>query len=156
LAESNATQAYEAICRLLSDQNQATRVLKNRIRAVPRAKPSEIADLLTRLDNDNFATREEASKELAYLGTQAKPALTRALAEATSIEARMRIKKLLNSLQNWVIKDPETLRALRAIWVLERTASADAYSMLEDLAKGAPGARPTQEAQAALDLLKRN
>ncbi len=73
--------------------------------------------------------------------------------ETTSEEVRSRITQLLKPLDGWVVTDPDTLRALRAIWVLERIGTPEARAVLEDLAKGAPEVRQTQEAKAALDFL---
>jgi hypothetical protein len=49
----------------------------------------------------------------------------------------------------------ELLRQLRAVELLESLGSAEARQVLETLAKGAPGARLTKEARAALDRLNR-
>ena len=46
-----------------------------------------------------------------------------------------------------------TLRAIRAIIVLERIANPEARTILETLAKGAPGALPTSHAQETLKRL---
>jgi hypothetical protein len=75
------------------------------------------------------------------------------LAETQSAEVRSRINQLLKAIDEWVVADPDALRSLRAIWVLERIGTPEARAVLEDLAKGAPEARQTQEAQAALDFL---
>jgi hypothetical protein len=72
------------------------------------------------------------------------------------VEAKNRIETLLKELHPWYIKDPETLRTIRAIWVLQRMATPEARTLLESLAAGAPEARITQEAQAALRFLDRN
>jgi hypothetical protein len=48
----------------------------------------------------------------------------------------------------------EALRTVRAIEVLERTATPEACKLLRELAKGAPGARLTREAAAALKRLE--
>ena len=45
---------------------------------------------------------------------------------------------------------PETVRTIRAIMVLERIGSPEAQGVLESLARGAPGARETEEAKASL------
>ena len=42
--------------------------------------------------------------------------------------------------------DPERLRALRGVEVLERMGSAEADAVLAELARGASGARLTREA----------
>jgi hypothetical protein len=49
----------------------------------------------------------------------------------------------------------EWLRALRAIELLEYFATPEARASLEGLAEGAPEARLTQEAKAALERLER-
>jgi hypothetical protein len=109
--------------------------------------------LIADLDNDDFARREAASKQLAAFGAQAEPALRKALADTQSAEVRSRIQALLKALDQWVVTNPDALRSLRAIWVLERIGTPEARAVLGDLAKGAPEARQTQEAQAALDFL---
>ena len=48
---------------------------------------------------------------------------------------------------------PETLRALRAVEVLERLGTPEAKRCLEGLAKGVPAAPQTREARAALGRL---
>jgi hypothetical protein len=46
--------------------------------------------------------------------------------------------------------DPDRLRALRSVEVLERVGSAEARSVLGELAKGASGARLTRDAAEAV------
>jgi hypothetical protein len=48
------------------------------------------------------------------------------------------------------VRAPELRRQVRAVEVLERVGGADARRVLEALARGAPEARLTQEAKAAL------
>ena len=50
---------------------------------------------------------------------------------------------------------PETMRTIRAIMVLERIGSPEAQGVLETLARGAPGARETEEAKASVQNLAR-
>jgi hypothetical protein len=45
---------------------------------------------------------------------------------------------------------------VHAIWVLQRLATPEVRAVLDTLAGGAPEARVTQEAQAALRFLDRN
>jgi hypothetical protein len=68
---------------------------------------------------------------------------------------RSRINQLLKTIGEWVVTDPDTLRSLRAIWVLERIGTPEARTILEGLAKGAPEARQTQEAKNALDFVNK-
>ena len=123
--------------------------------ATPVASAETIRRLVAKLDHDKFARREEAGRELARLGPQAGPALRRALADAkTSRDARSRIEALLKALDQWLVTDRETLRGLRAVWVLERIGSPEARAILKRLAGGAPEARLTKAAKSALGRLK--
>ena len=53
------------------------------------------------------------------------------------------------------VPDPETIRTLRAIIVLERIGTPEARSVLETLGRGAPGSRETEESKASLQRLIR-
>jgi hypothetical protein len=52
-----------------------------------------------------------------------------------------------------IIRSPETLRQLRAVQALEHIGSSEARQVLAVLARGAPEARLTHEANAALTRL---
>lgn len=62
---------------------------------------------------------------------------------------RQRIETLLARLQG-VRLEPDALRALRAVEVLEKASIPEARKVLEHLAAGAEGVLLTREAQAAL------
>src|SRR5207244_398160 len=81
------------------------------------------------LNSDQFAVREEAAKELEAVGETAAGALRAGLAEKSSLEARRRVERLLEKLRGPVTR-PETLRALRAVAVLEDIGSAEARQIL--------------------------
>jgi hypothetical protein len=148
LAGDDGEKAYAAV-RTLSQTYQGivSRMSK-------RLHPTRsLAQMIADLDADDFERREAATKELAAAGPKAGAALRKALEANPSAEARSRIERILPSLDQWVVTDPDTLRDIRAIWVLERIGTPEARAILEDLAKGAPEVRQTQEAQAALDFL---
>jgi hypothetical protein len=126
------------------------RLLEQRLKPVPRADAKQLADALRNLDSDRFTVREQAAKELERLGEAAEPALRRVLLDKPSVEVRRRVEGLLNRLEGL---DP--LRRSRALEVLEQVDSADSRRLLTALAHGAPQARLTREAQAALDRLGR-
>jgi hypothetical protein len=96
--------------------------------------------------------RDQALTELRRLGEQAAPALRKAREGRPSAEAARQAKQLLAEVEG-PVTDPERLRQLRAVEVLERIATPAAREVLEALAKGAPGARLTQEAKASLERL---
>ncbi|HKB38490.1 MAG TPA: hypothetical protein VKD72_18755 [Gemmataceae bacterium] len=72
----------------------------------------------------------------------------------STAEAHRRLTALLRWLRR-PVADPETLRALRAVAVLEDVGTPPARKVLEALAKGSVEARLTQEAKAALARLAR-
>jgi hypothetical protein len=64
---------------------------------VPKVEEKKLLQLITELDSSSFDKREAASKALLQMGSDAFPALRRALDENTSAEARRRIEALLES-----------------------------------------------------------
>ena len=75
--------------------------------------------------------------------------LRQALQDKPTLETSRRLEKLLLKCE------AQRFRALRAIEVLESVGTGEARGLLEALAKGAPGARVTEEAEASLDRLRR-
>ena len=111
----------------------------------------QIQQLIGRLNDPQFKEREKASAALQELRQQAEPALRRELAEQpSSPELRRRIEDLLEKSK---LISPGQLRTVRAIQVLEQIDNRDAQELLKRLAQGAPEARETQQAQAALTRL---
>jgi WD40 repeat protein len=149
LGGEDGERAYRAVQALSESGDNFPSLVGKRLHPIT----IDLARLIADLDDKDFDRREAASKELAAVGPQAEPALRKALDETTSAEVRSRIKPLLKALDEWVVTDPDQLRALRAIWVLERIGTPEARAVLEDLAQGAPEARQTQEAKNALDFL---
>ena len=148
LAGEDAEQAYRAVRSLSGDAEDVPAFLAKRLRPA-----RNLSLVIVDLGSDDFDRREAASKELIAAGEQAEPALRKAMEQTHSEEVRSRIVRLLKPHWEWVVTDPDLLRALRAIWVLERIGTPEAWAVLEDLAKGAPEARQTREAKAALDFL---
>ena len=59
---------------------------------------ASIAKLVKLLDSDDFETRQEAGRELEYLGKFAKATLEKHLADATPIEAKRAIRVLIDKM----------------------------------------------------------
>jgi WD40 repeat protein len=156
LAGDDAPRAHSAIYTLAHHGAPALAFLRERLKPVPKGYAERLRQSIADLDADEFRTRETALHELTRLGPDAVLPLHAALDAKPSVEARSRIEALLKDLHPWYIKDPETLRTVRAIWVLQRMATPEARAVLDTLAGGAPEARVTQEAQAALRFLDRN
>jgi dipeptidyl aminopeptidase/acylaminoacyl peptidase len=154
LASADARRAYQALWAFVHAQD-AVPFLQQRLRPVAGPEPSRLARWVTELDSDQFAVRQKAVQELEKLGELARPALRQALAAKPTLEARRRLEQLLKKLDE-PLRDPDVLRALRALEVLEHHAGPKARRVLETLAAGAPEARLTREARAALERLARS
>ena len=111
--------------------------------------------LIADLDSAQFAVREEASRELEKLGEPVEPALRQALRSRPTLETRRRLERLLEKLDA-PVPPVETLRALRAVEVLEHIGTAEARRVVQDLARGAAGAGLTEEAAAAVQRMARS
>src|SRR5262249_22444607 len=94
------------------------------------------------------------SKELANLGRSAEGALRKTLDENPSPELKGRIQNLLEKLDPKE-DDPEQIRLLRAIEVLERLGTPEAQGLLRKLAKEASIADVAREAQSTLERLRK-
>ncbi len=152
LADSDAARAYATIVELARHPNQTESLLKDKLPAYSGRKPQHLPRLIADLDSDDFKTRENASKELANLGQSAEGALRKALEEKPSAELKRRLEELLARL-NRTEDDPERVRLLRAIEVLERIDTPEARRLLRKLAKEASDPNAAREAQASLERL---
>jgi hypothetical protein len=157
LAGADAAKGFDAALALsAAPAKQVVPYLRERLRPATRAtvEADRLARLVRDLDDDAFEVRERATKELAELGESAAPALRKALANPSSVEARRRLEDLLDKLTARDIP-PGQLRALRALRVLEELDTPDARTILKDLAGGAADDPLTHEATALLARLAR-
>jgi WD40 repeat protein len=152
LAGDDAPKAHAAIWAFVASPKSATSALAERVRLAEAVDSKKLAQILGDLDNPRFPVREAAAKELAKLTEQVEPALRQALERKPSAEVRRRLESILSAP---AIPAGETLRTLRAIQVLEYIGTSEAQRVLKALASGAPEARPTEEAKAALERLAR-
>jgi WD40 repeat protein len=153
LASSDAAEAFRAVGELARAPAEAPGYLKDRLQAVPLPDPKRIDELVTNLNSGQYAVRQKASLELEKLAELAVPALRSQLTNKPSLEMHQRIRLLLQKI-NGPATNPEFVRAVRAVEVLESIGTPDAQAVLEVLTKGAPTHRLTQSAEAALKRLK--
>jgi WD40 repeat protein len=144
-----AEKAGPAMLALENHPEQAVALAAARLSPVEAPASEQIAKWVAALDNDEFARREEAARELEKLAELAEPALREALKNKPSTELKRRAEALLERLDD-VETAPERLQAFRAVEVLERIGSPAARKVLGELARGAPLARLTKEARASL------
>jgi hypothetical protein len=152
LAGGDAGKAYRAVGQLASAPDRAVALLRDRLPAATPVAPERVAALIADLDDDAFATREQARQELEKLAERAGPALRRALAGKPSAELKRQAEALLARLGRDAAS-PERLGPIRVTAVLERVGSPAARRLLQAWAGGDPDARLTAEAKAALERL---
>jgi RNA polymerase sigma factor (sigma-70 family) len=154
LAGEDAARAYRAIHKLATAPEASAPFLRKRLRPTPAVDEKRLAGLLADLDNDDFAVRREAATELAKLGDQPLAAYRKALEGKPSLETRRRLEDLLEKAGSaWWDVSAERLRSLRAVEALELAGTKEAREVLTLLAGGAPAARLSEQAQAALHRL---
>jgi dipeptidyl aminopeptidase/acylaminoacyl peptidase len=147
LADANAGKAYRAAWALSEDPHAVDFLRKKLPPAAPPDK-ARLAKLIADLDSDRFEVRDRANRALAELAELAAPALEEACKNAPSAEQRKRLEGLIAPLKEGL--SPVQILQARAVQALELAGRADARRALEEWARGAPAARLTQEAQAAL------
>jgi hypothetical protein len=89
-------------------------------------------------------------EQITALEFGAKAALERALKKPASAELRQRVTKLLDQMKE-PVESNEWIRQWRGVVVLEQIGTIEVREHLEKLTRGAPGARLTAEAIAALE-----
>ncbi len=157
LISTDGAMGWTAVWALADDPGAAA-FLRDRIKPVEPFPAEEFNRLLADLGNDDFATREAATKKLAKAGERAAGQLRAALKTNLSAEQRRRVGTLLAVIQGAEGKPlaRERLRTVRAVAALELAGTADARKLLSELASGAGGALTTEEAKRALERLNRD
>jgi hypothetical protein len=151
---ADARTAGDAVWALATDPEGSVALLGERLRPVARPDAARVGRLMADLNNDEFAVRERAERDLAALGDAVAVELRQGLRRATAPEERRRLGRLIESLEATVPAD-QVLQALRGVEVLEHIGTPQARGVLRALAQGAPGARLTREAAASLGRLDR-
>jgi WD40 repeat protein len=147
----DASVAWPAMGLLTEAAPQTLALFQERLRPAVDAPAKRLRQLLSDLDSTDFNVRDAASRELEKLGELAAPKLRRALEDKPALEKRQRIDTLLVSLR--LLHQPEALRRLRAVRVLEQIGTPQARKLLEMMSKGSRDARETAAAVAARDRL---
>jgi RNA polymerase sigma factor (sigma-70 family) len=151
LGGEDTSSAYEAIGALATAPKIALPFLRERLRPALPADPQRVRQLIADLDSNEFARRDAVYHELEALGDKVRPALRKALEGKPPLEQRKRLEALLAAPRT--IRQPDLLRQVRAIQVLEMIGSEEAQRVLRLVAGGAAEARLTEEARASLQRL---
>jgi RNA polymerase sigma factor (sigma-70 family) len=155
LAGDDVTKARRALDRLARDPAAAAAVLGEKFKATGPPADVDIPALIRDLDNPAFAVRERATRRLREVGPTAEPSLKEAL-KAAPPEMKGRIEQVLEALAaaRRLPLTGEALRGVRAIEILERTATPEARTLLRAWAEQPVEPRLAAEARLALDRLE--
>jgi hypothetical protein len=154
LAAEDAEAGFRAIQSLAADPERGVDYLRSRMAPVPVVDEERLKRLIADLESDQFAVRDNASRELEKLGESALQALRKAIEDHPGLETRRRLDSLIEMQEGEEWKpSAERRRIRRALEVLERAGTAEARRVLTTLASGAPGAWLTLDAKAALERL---
>jgi WD40 repeat protein len=153
LGGEDGGKAYRALGALTADPARVVPWVRERVKPAVGFETARIDKLIADLDGDKFAVRQQAAEELEKLGELAVPGLEKVLETKPSLNLRQRVDELLSKVTTFQVP-ADVLHSLRAVEVLERISTPEAKQVMEGLAKGAPGARLTLDAQRTLERLR--
>jgi WD40 repeat protein len=153
LEMGDGTTAHRALRALARKPAMVIPFISSRLSPARVPAAGRLRQLVDDLDNEVFAVRSQATRELGKLGTVAEAALRQVPDGQCSAETRRRVEELLARIECKCSGEP--LRHLRVVELLERIGTREASELLEQYAKGAPVARLTREAKASLERLER-
>jgi len=152
LGNSDAAAAYLAVGDLIQRPAQTIPFLKTRLQPLRKVNEERLTQLIDALDSERFQQRDAATQELNVQAELASTALRHALRGQPSAEARRRLEQILYRTDRFIYSSRQ-LQTLRAIEVLETIGEPEARQLLDQLSKGTPDFRVTQDATASLQRL---
>lgn len=153
LISEDGAAAYRAMAELADHPAQTAGLFKQRFHAGAKVDGKQMAKWIAELDDDDFDTREKATRGLRILGRQAQPSLKDALRGQPPPELAWRARQLLERLADKAASarlSPERLRWSRAVETLERIDTREARGFLQSLADDGGDPSLAWEARASL------
>lgn len=151
LGDGDAVNAFRAADRMAQHPEQALAILKQKLRPVTEADPATVARHIARLNSPKFAERDQAIADLEAMGDGVVHLIAKAILAAETLEVRRRLEGVLTKSDTF---SNSGLRDVRGVMVLEWIGTAAARDQLTSLSSGAPRARLTMEAKAALQRME--
>jgi RNA polymerase sigma factor (sigma-70 family) len=157
LDSQDNTFTRRAAAVLASDPRGALTLLKERLKPAPPGDEERLRRAIADIQNDDPKVRDAAMKELRRFGPEAIPPLRELQRTATDskLQARLRAFLTLAELNGVTPASAEWPREVVAVQALEMIGTPEARQLLEEVAKGAPSARLTEAARAALRRMER-
>jgi WD40 repeat protein len=147
LGGTDAVEAWRAVWALAADP-RGPELLRAKVTAPSRPSADHVKQWIANLGTDRYALREAATKELQALGRLVEPELRLAREQANAEEVRTRLDAVLGKIT--AERTPAELVRARAVAAMELVGTPPARKLLAEWAAGAPGARLTTDATAAL------
>jgi WD40 repeat protein len=154
LRDGKPLEALEAVASLAAAKDDGVAWLEGKLAPVPKPDPAQVRKWLAQLADNDPDKRDAASRELAALGARVEAELKEALKSSSDAEVQRRLKDLLQDARPLWVRDRDTVRAVRGVYVLERVGSDRAVKLLKTLAEGDSAARLTREAKISLERLE--
>lgn len=147
LASQDGPTVYRATWSLIDDPGTAVELLKRKLSPAPPALSRDsVVKFITQLNDDDFATREQASKVLVGQGKWILPLLEEALKRSRLPEQRRRLSEVIER----VTSEPDEWHILRAVQALELGGSVEGKSLLRSWTSGRKGALLTEQGRQAV------
>jgi WD40 repeat protein len=147
-------RASAALWALVAAPEQAVQLLAQRLHTPPAPDPERVAQLISDLDDKRFDTRQRATHELRQLAELAEAQLEKAGVRQGSLEFRKRLEQLRDYLAG-PITEPDRLRTVRAVEVLEQIATPEARRLLHRISVDTPDTLLARTARKAVIRLAR-
>jgi WD40 repeat protein len=153
LQTADAERGYRAVSVLVQSPEQAIPFLRKQVSAATADEQHQIRTWIDDVVKGDEAIRDRAQTELTKLGALAEPAIQEALRAKPALEVKRRLEKLLGA----PAAPPAALwlATQRALETLELIGTTEARAVLEELSKGLPESPKTQEAQRALERIRK-
>jgi hypothetical protein len=153
LSSDDARVAYRALWELTNEPAKATAYVRENLQAILDQDDSRLPDLVKNLDSGDADTRAAAAKALEGFGESAEGAMAEALKRGPSAEAKKSLESLMERMYSQP-PQPETLRRVRALQMLEMIGTEEAEEILDTIARKSPSAFQSNEAKAAVTRIR--
>ncbi len=150
---ADAARAWQAILALESMPKEAVPFVRKHLRGGTVLDEKAVASLIAQLDADDFQEREKATETLISAGKVAEDPLKKALTDNPSAETKRRLEVIQSKRNGKQGPEPDELRVVRGVEVLERIGTLEARKALEEFAGNAESLL-SAEARAALGRMK--
>lgn len=154
LGDREATAAHAAVWALVAARGASVELVRDRLAPATAVDLERVKRLIANLDEERFAVRQAAGRELERLDdVRVADLLRQVLANKPALEVQRRAERVLATVAS--VAHPERARAVRAVEVLERIGTPEARATLERLASGAADSYLTRAARSAVERLSK-